>query len=713
MTDHILSRRRLLKCTVTGALGTVALSGQTAAARPERVNVGIRTPAAERAAKGAAMDVRREFDWEDGTKTISMRIPRRAREHLEQHPAIRYVEPDATMQAVSETVPWSIDRIDADVVHANGETGGDNSDGEGGADIAILDTGIDPDHPDLLANVGAGTAFVSCSDCSTDWGDDNGHGTLVAGIADAQQNGKGVRGVSTGATLHAVKVLNQDGQGYYSDIAAGLEWAADRGYDVANMSFGGPESDTLKDAVDYAWRKGMLLVAAAGNSGCADCVLAPAMEPEVIAVSATDQNDDLSDFSNTGPEIELAAPGTSVPTTAPGGDYQYMSGTSAATPHVAGGGAQLLDNGYSNEDARTRLADTAEDVGLSSDQQGNGLIDVAAAVLDGSSDDGSTNAAPTVDFFSISEVEDDGTAGADFDVSWSVSDSDGNLDTVEVTLADDSDGETEDSATITISGDSASGTTRLFAADEDGSGNSYTADLVVTDESGATASDAASTTESEPENDAPTVDSVSASEVEDDGTSGVDVDVSWSVSDANGNLDTVDVVLSDDADGETEASRSVAVGGDSASGTTRLVAADEDGAGHTYTATVTATDERGASASGSGTVTESEPTTSNPPTIESWSIESSSPFSQHADITVDWSVADSDGDLATVTVEVIDQYGGDSGETLTDSTAVSGASASGTTRIRDRNEFGFYDVTVLVTDAAGNTTESETRSVTA
>ena len=387
-----VSRRSVLR-TTGGALGALGATG-LASAKPDdfvEVNVGYRSGAGRRAMISAANDVVKSFAFDAET----VRLPKRAISALDANPAIRYVEENAQMHAIAQTTPYGIDRVDAEVAHANGQTGG-------GADVAILDTGIDSDHPDLAANLGGGKAFASCGSggftgnctfsgnsnaCNESWDDDNDHGTHCAGIADAVDNSEGVVGVSTGATLHAVKVLDCSGSGAYSDIAAGIEYVADQGWDVGSMSLGGSQSQVVADACEYAYNRGVLLVAAAGNDGpCSDCVGYPAAEPEVIAVSATDENDDLAGFSSTGPEVEIAAPGDQVYSTLPGG-YGELSGTSMSCPHVAGAGGQLMAEGYTNTEARDRLGNTAEDIGLSENEQGNGLLDVAAALGLDSSDD--------------------------------------------------------------------------------------------------------------------------------------------------------------------------------------------------------------------------------------------------------------------------------------------------------------------------------------
>jgi subtilisin len=380
----LISRRQLLRAA-SGTAATFGMSGLASAKPTDRieVNVGYHDTGGEQAAVTAASDVVRSFSFD----AVTLRLPKRAITALRQNSSIRYIEPNGQMHAIDQTLPWGVDRIDSEVAHANGETGS-------GADIAILDSGIDSDHPDLQANLGAGNAFVECgtggffgcvffgndNSCNKPWDDDNDHGTHCAGITNAIDNELGVVGVSTEATLHAVKVLDCSGRGSYSDIAAGIEYTADQGWDVASMSLGGSQSNVVADAVEYAYSNGVLLVAAAGNSGqCTDCVSYPAAEPEVIAVSATNRNDGLASFSSTGPEVEIAAPGVEISSTVPGG-YGTFSGTSMACPHVSGAGGLLMANGYTNTEARDQLDSTAENIGLSENEQGNGLVDAASAL---------------------------------------------------------------------------------------------------------------------------------------------------------------------------------------------------------------------------------------------------------------------------------------------------------------------------------------------
>ena len=338
----------------------------------DRHIVGTDSQAAVASAHARADSVNRVLSFGSRGRAVVGRFSPQARNALEQRSDVRYVEEDGIYEAVNQTLPWGVDRIDADVTNANGFTGS-------GADIAILDTGIDENHPDLAPNLGTGKSFVNYT---SSWDDDQRHGTHCAGIAAAVDNTIGVVGVAPAATLHAGKVLNNQAFGYWSWIAAGIVWAADQGYDVANMSFGGSYSFLIADACAYAYNKGVLLAAAAGNDSRGS-VLYPAALSTVIAVSSTTKNDTLSSFSNVGTEIELAAPGSNIYSTVPG-SYGTLSGTSMACPHVCGVGGLLMSldgGGLSNSQARQRLHETAEDIGLSENEQGFGLVDAEAAVM--------------------------------------------------------------------------------------------------------------------------------------------------------------------------------------------------------------------------------------------------------------------------------------------------------------------------------------------
>jgi thermitase len=248
--------------------------------------------------------------------------------------------------------------------------------------IAILDTGVDLDHPDLAGKIVANIDFTSSATAD----DLYGHGTHVAGIAAAStNNGIGVAGLGYSSSIVSVKVLGDDGFGYYSWIAKGITWAADNGAKVINMSLGGTSaSSTLEDAVNYAWNKGAIIVAAAGNNG-SSTPFYPAYYSNTIAVAATDINDNLASWSDYGQWVDVAAPGVSIYSTLKDNGYGYKSGTSMASPNTAGLAALLYTvvidsngNGRLNDEVRLRIETTADP--LASTGAGSGRINAYKAV---------------------------------------------------------------------------------------------------------------------------------------------------------------------------------------------------------------------------------------------------------------------------------------------------------------------------------------------
>jgi subtilisin len=358
-----VSRRKFIVssvgATVLGASGAGA-SGTGVGTR--RVNVGYVA-----GKRGAVVDLLDTVETEHAFDALTATVSDADVDRLEGLSAVRYVESDHTARSQANG-SYGIDQVRADVAHANGLEGAD-------AHVAVLDSGVDHDHPDLQANLGRGASFVD----GESWKRDPlGHGTHCTGIAAARANDQGSLGVTPAVTLHALKVLDKNDYARYSDIADALEHTVDRNWDVASMSIGGPHSEFLRDACQYALGHGVLLVGAAGNN--TDSVVYPAAFPEVVAVGATDENDRRADFSAAGPELELLAPGSQVYSTVPDG-YSYRSGTSMATPHVAAAGGMLMANGYGNGRARKRLRATAADLGYSQDKQGSGRLDVGRALL--------------------------------------------------------------------------------------------------------------------------------------------------------------------------------------------------------------------------------------------------------------------------------------------------------------------------------------------
>ncbi|MDP2695934.1 MAG: S8 family peptidase [bacterium] len=261
-----------------------------------------------------------------------------------------------------QQLTWGVDRVDAELVWPTGNS----------ADlikVAVVDTGISKDHPDLTVWGGVNTINSKKS-----WDDDNGHGSHVAGIIAANNNDVGVVGVAHSADIYAVKVLDRNGSGWLSDIIEGIQWSIDNGMQVINMSLGSASDvQSFHDAVIGAHNAGVVVIAAAGNNSGA--VIYPAAYPETIAVSATDQNNNLASWSSRGPEVDLAAPGVGIYSTYKGSSYATLSGTSMASPHVAGSAALVLNSAIGSYDANSngvwdpsevkqKLQDSATDLGV-------------------------------------------------------------------------------------------------------------------------------------------------------------------------------------------------------------------------------------------------------------------------------------------------------------------------------------------------------------
>src|SRR3954471_2562066 len=240
----------------------------------------------------------------------------------------------------------------------------------GGVKVGIVDTGIDQTHPDLAGKT-AGCATSYNSGLAIINGvciDDNGHGSHVSGTISANtNNGQGVSGVAFNSPIVMCKALaTAAGTGLTSDIANCINWVSKQGVKVISMSLGGGDSATLKTAVQnaYAGGNGVLLVAAAGNDGDATLNY-PAAYPDVVSVAATDNNDRRASFSNANSDVEIAAPGVDVESTYTGGLYMTLSGTSMATPHVAGVAAVIADlNPAANAATlRSKLDAAVDDIG--------------------------------------------------------------------------------------------------------------------------------------------------------------------------------------------------------------------------------------------------------------------------------------------------------------------------------------------------------------
>ena len=229
--------------------------------------------------------------------------------------------------------------------------------------IAIVDTGVDLDHPDLKNKIVAGYDYVGMDSDPDDVG---GHGTHCAGIAAAStNNGIGVAGVCANCSIMPMRVLGHDG-GLASDVAKGIVWAADHGANVISLSLGGMfPSSTQEDSIKYAWNKGAVIIAAAGNMGVSDAHY-PAYHSTCVAVGSTESDDSRSGFSNYGSWVDVAAPGGFIMSTIPDGGYGYKSGTSMSTPFVAGLAGLLfskMGSGASNSAVRSAIEDNCDSIG--------------------------------------------------------------------------------------------------------------------------------------------------------------------------------------------------------------------------------------------------------------------------------------------------------------------------------------------------------------
>jgi len=307
-----------------------------------------------------------------GVRALACHVPASSIAALRAEADVAYVEENGIAEALgksaggkpggtptqpAQSTPWGIARVGAPVA---GNTGA-------GIKIAVIDTGIDLNHPDLAANLNAGVTYVARTSSADD---DNGHGTHVAGTIAALDNTIGVVGVAPDASLYPVKVLDKRGSGFWSDVASGIGWAASNGMNIGSMSIGGGANSTLETACSNAASAGVLLVAAAGNEGDGNTATTelsyPAAYSSVVAVGATDSSDHLASFSNTGSFVAVCGPGVSVLSTYKGDGYATLSGTSMATPHASGIAALIwvdLGSSASASSVRSELSSRALDLG--------------------------------------------------------------------------------------------------------------------------------------------------------------------------------------------------------------------------------------------------------------------------------------------------------------------------------------------------------------
>ena len=296
---------------------------------------------------------------------------------------VEFAEPNY-VASVSETTPsdpyflpnqWDMQRIQAPAAW-------DITCGLDSVIVAVVDTGVDYNHPDLAARIVAGYDFYNGD---SDPIDDHGHGTSVAGVIGAStDNGIGVAGITWHPKVMPIKVASASGSAPYYAIARGITYAADNGARVVNISIAGSmSSSTLTNAVDYAYQRGCLVVAASGNNAVS-VVYYPAGCPNALAVGASDQYDQLTSYSNYGSALDVVAPGSAYTTTR-GGGYGGFGGTSSATPHAAGVAALVISmNPYlSAAEVAGIVTASADDLGAPGWDQytGWGRVNAYNAVL--------------------------------------------------------------------------------------------------------------------------------------------------------------------------------------------------------------------------------------------------------------------------------------------------------------------------------------------
>ena len=250
--------------------------------------------------------------------------------------------------------------------------------------IAVLDTGVKGDHPDLEGKILSGYDYVNQQPLAANYNsDDNGHGTEVAGVIAANtDNNIGIAGINWNGQILPIKIINKQGVGTTTNVAMGIRCAADNGAKVINMSFGGSRSQVVADAIEYAWSKGLIIVAASGNDGTNELVY-PAADDKVIAVGSVNNDNNWSSFSNYGSSLDIVAPGENIYTTDLDGDYSQGSGTSLSAPEVAAAIGLFLskNSSFTPDQILSKLEETAQRVsGMDgqnfSDRYGYGLLEI-------------------------------------------------------------------------------------------------------------------------------------------------------------------------------------------------------------------------------------------------------------------------------------------------------------------------------------------------
>ena len=443
---------------------------------------------------------------------IAASVPETAIKGLSKNPQVTLIEPDITIHATDTELDnsWGVQHIGAGTVHLSGNKGD-------GIKVAILDTGIDYTNPDLVGKCIGGYDFVNGD---SDPMDDNGHGTHVAGIIAALDDNdpdSGVVGVAPNVEIYALKVLDANGNGSFINVIAALDWVCGDSEtppvaQITNNSYGSAANPgyLVKWAFDFSYSLwGVLHVAAAGNSGnesgTGNSVEYPGRFTSVIAVAATDQNDNRASFSSTGPDVELAAPGVYINSTCTAwldgsvydgdgtkNEYAILSGTSMASPHVAGTAALVMAAypNCTNAQVRTQLRNTADDLGASGTDTwyGWGLVDAdeAAGITDPINQPPTANAGPDQTATVGQEITFNGSSSTDSDghivsYSWDFGDNSDSVEGVNVSYIYNTSGTYTVTLTVTDDGGLTDTDTATVTVNNPGTDNvMYIADIAVT-----------------------------------------------------------------------------------------------------------------------------------------------------------------------------------------------------------------------------------------
>ena len=349
---------------MAAATGAIAAPGTDTGVSADQYIVVLKdgaNPSGVAGEHGRAFGADVSYVYRNAVRGYAARLSATAADRIARDARVAWVQQDQAVSATAQTTPTGINRVDAELSPTAMINGVDE---RVNVDVAVIDSGVDLDHPDL--NVYTAGAKNCSTGASAD--DGNGHGTHVSGTIGALDNGVGVVGVAPGARIWPVRVLNKAGSGTTATVLCGVDFVTAHAseIEVANMSLGAPgaddrncgntNNDAMHRAICASVAAGVTYVVAAGNSHLDSSTQAPAAYDEVITVSALadfnglpgggaaatcrpDGDDTFADFSNFGPDVDIIAPGVCILSTWKGGAYNTISGTSMASPHVAGGAA--------------------------------------------------------------------------------------------------------------------------------------------------------------------------------------------------------------------------------------------------------------------------------------------------------------------------------------------------------------------------------------